>query len=73
MLTYVLQRFIQSIVVLVVVGLVAFSMFSYVGDPVKQKRNTMGYFVLLFLFALIGLSYALKKEFWRDIKQTDKK
>lgn len=36
MLIYVIQRFLQSILVLIVVGLVAFSMFSYVGDPVDN-------------------------------------
>ncbi len=36
MLAYVFQRFFQSIIVLIVVGLVAFSMFSFVGDPVEN-------------------------------------
>ncbi len=36
MLAYVFQRLVQSIAVLLVVGLVAFSMFSFVGDPVEN-------------------------------------
>ncbi len=36
MLAFVIRRFIQSIVVLLVVGLVAFSMFRFVGDPIDN-------------------------------------
>jgi peptide/nickel transport system permease protein len=36
MLAYVIQRIVQSAVVLLVVGLVAFSMFRFVGDPVEN-------------------------------------
>ena len=36
MLAYVLRRVLQSVVVLLVVGLVAFSMFRFVGDPVEN-------------------------------------
>lgn len=46
---------------------------SYVGTPNKAKREFIGIFVLLFIAVLIILSYALKKEFWRDIKKSDKK
>ncbi len=46
---------------------------SYVADPVKTEREFLGKLVLLFLLVMIGLSYALKKEFWRDIKKADKK
>ena len=35
MIAYILRRVIQSIVVMLVVGLVAFSLFRYVGDPVS--------------------------------------
>ena len=44
MLAYVIRRVVQSIVVLLVVGLVAFSMFRFIGDPVEnllgQERTT---------------------------------
>ncbi len=36
MLTYVLKRVLQSALVLLVVGLVAFSMFQFVGDPIDN-------------------------------------
>ena len=36
MLAYVIRRVIQSIVVLLMVGLVAFSMFRFIGDPVEN-------------------------------------
>lgn len=41
---------------------------SYIGDPVKEKRETIGKYVILFLFLFTILSYFLKKEFWKDIK-----
>ncbi|MEE9447914.1 MAG: cytochrome c1, partial [Arenicellales bacterium] len=40
---------------------------SYVGEPIKAKRQQYGMFVMLFLFILFALSYALKKEYWRDV------
>lgn len=44
MLAYVIRRVFQSIVVLLMVGLVAFSMFRFIGDPVEnllgQERTT---------------------------------
>ena len=44
MLAYVIRRVLQSIVVLLAVGLVAFSMFRFVGDPIEnllgQERTT---------------------------------
>ncbi|PRY93058.1 peptide/nickel transport system permease protein [Hasllibacter halocynthiae] len=36
MLSYILRRILQSVIVLLVVGLVAFSMFRFVGDPIEQ-------------------------------------
>ncbi|WP_343563320.1 ABC transporter permease [Kiloniella sp. b19] len=36
MLTFVLRRIFQSVLVLLVVGLVAFSMFRFVGDPIEN-------------------------------------
>ena len=36
MLAYIFRRALQSVVVLLVVGLVAFSMFRFVGDPVDN-------------------------------------
>jgi ubiquinol-cytochrome c reductase cytochrome c1 subunit len=39
----------------------------YVGEPAATKRAQLGAFVMLFLFLMLGLTYALKKEYWRDI------
>ena len=36
MLAYIVRRLLQSIIVLLVVGLVAFSMFRFVGDPIEN-------------------------------------
>ena len=40
---------------------------DYVGEPVKQKRMRLGFWVISFLVVFFFLSYALKKEYWRDI------
>ncbi|MEW9898852.1 cytochrome c1 [Chitinivorax sp. PXF-14] len=40
----------------------------YMGEPAQNKRETIGYVVLLFLIlVLVPLSYALKKEYWKDV------
>ena len=39
----------------------------YMGEPAARSRKTIGLIVLGFLFLLIPLVYALKKEFWKDI------
>lgn len=40
---------------------------DYVGEPMKQKRQTIGMMVLAYLFALGLLLFALKKEYWKDV------
>lgn len=39
----------------------------YAGEPNKLERESMGIWVLAFLFVLFIVSYLLKKEYWRDI------
>lgn len=39
----------------------------YVGEPAKMQRYTIGIFVLIFLAFLFVVSYAMKKEFWKDV------
>lgn len=39
----------------------------YAGEPNKLERQSMGVWVLAFLFVLFIVSYLLKKEYWRDI------
>lgn len=40
---------------------------AYMAEPVKQQRNQLGWFVLLFLGVLLALTYKLKKAYWKDI------
>lgn len=39
----------------------------YLGEPHASYRKELGVIVLLFLFGMLGLTYLLKKEYWRDI------
>ncbi|SFW28747.1 cytochrome c1 [Nitrosovibrio sp. Nv17] len=39
----------------------------YVGEPAATKRTQLGIIVMLFLFVMLGLTYALKHEYWKDI------
>ena len=39
----------------------------YVGEPAREARTTLGIYVMLFLGVLFVLSYALKKQFWKDV------
>lgn len=39
----------------------------WMGEPVAHERRTIGVFVLIFLAGLFVLSYALKKNYWRDV------
>ncbi|MFA7607306.1 MAG: cytochrome c1 [Rhodocyclaceae bacterium] len=43
------------------------SFLVWMGEPVAEKRKSIGAFVLIFLAGLFVLSYALKKNYWRDI------
>lgn len=40
---------------------------DFMSEPAKLVRYKLGYIVLGFLFLLLILTYALKKEFWKDI------
>jgi ubiquinol-cytochrome c reductase cytochrome c1 subunit len=39
----------------------------YLGEPAATKRVQLGMMVMLFLFLMLGLTYALKKEYWKDV------
>jgi len=39
----------------------------YMGEPAAKSRKTWGLIALAFLSGLIFLTYALKKEFWKDV------
>ncbi|MDI6745614.1 MAG: cytochrome c1 [Rhodocyclaceae bacterium] len=40
---------------------------NYIGEPMANFRKELGVFVLIFLFILFIFSYALKREYWKDI------
>ncbi|GMQ89566.1 MAG: cytochrome c1 [Gammaproteobacteria bacterium] len=40
---------------------------DYMGEPIKQERQSLGIKVLLFLFVFFIIAYLLKKEYWKDI------
>ena len=41
----------------------------FLGEPTYNARHTLGYIALLFLiFVLLPLTYALKREYWKDVK-----
>lgn len=40
---------------------------SYMGDPSKLKRHSLGIKVLLFLLVFFIFAYLLKKEYWKDV------
>jgi len=40
---------------------------DYLGEPAKLERQRLGIWVLLFLVVFFVVSYALKKEYWKDI------
>ncbi|ATE58960.1 cytochrome c1 [Thauera sinica] len=43
------------------------SFIVWMGEPVAEKRKSIGTVVLIFLAGLFVLSYALKKNYWKDI------
>lgn len=41
----------------------------WASEPVAGFRRQVGYGVLVFLLLLFGVAYALKKEYWKDVKK----
>lgn len=39
----------------------------YLGEPHAAHRKELGMMVLLFLFGMLGLTYLLYKEYWKDV------
>ncbi|MEO0524007.1 MAG: ABC transporter permease, partial [Pseudomonadota bacterium] len=66
MLAYVLRRVFQSAIVLLVVGLVAFSMFRFVGDPIDnmlgQERTQAD---IERLRTQLGLDQPFPVQYWK--------
>ena len=44
------------------------SFLTYVAEPAKLDRINTGIYVIIFLLIFAGLSYMLKNEYWRDVK-----
>ncbi len=69
MLNYIIRRIFQSLVVLLVVGLVAFSMFRFVGDPIDnmlgQERTQAD---IERLRTQLGLDQPFPVQYWRFLK-----
>jgi len=40
---------------------------DYAAEPIKQKRQSMGVFVTLFLVVFFVFAFLLKKEYWKDV------
>ena len=40
---------------------------TYMSEPARHDRVRIGLYALIVLSVLIGLAYALKKEFWKDV------
>jgi len=40
---------------------------TYMSEPARHQRVTVGLYTLLVIFILIALSYALKKAYWKDV------
>ncbi|KPP84370.1 MAG: peptide/nickel transport system permease protein [Rhodobacteraceae bacterium HLUCCO07] len=70
MLAYIIRRVFQSALVLLVVGLVAFSMFSFVGDPIDnmlgQERTQAD---VERLRQTLGLDQPFVVQYWRFLEQ----
>ena len=39
----------------------------YLAEPAKLVRYRIGFWVMVFMLVFVGLSYLLKKEYWRDV------
>jgi len=70
MLAYIIRRVAQSVLVLFIVGLVAFSMFRFVGDPVDnmlgQERTQAD---IERLRTTLGLDQPFPVQYWRFLEQ----
>lgn len=40
---------------------------AYAAEPGKAKMHDTGFWVLVYLLLLVPLTYAIKKEFWKDV------
>jgi cytochrome c1 len=40
---------------------------TYMAEPTKNKRVSLGLIVLLYLCVLFGFAYWMKREYWKDV------
>jgi cytochrome c1 len=40
---------------------------EYMGEPIRNKRISLGIIVLMFLGVLFFFAYWLKREYWKDV------
>ena len=43
------------------------SFLVYMGEPAKLVRYRVGFWVIAFLFVLLGATYLMKREYWKDV------
>ncbi|NYW24536.1 cytochrome c1, partial [Escherichia coli] len=43
------------------------SFLQWMGEPVAEKRKTIGIWVMLYLVVFFVLTYLLKKAYWKDV------
>jgi len=41
---------------------------DYIGEPMQLERRSIGMGVMVFLLVFFGLTYFLKKEYWKEVK-----
>jgi ubiquinol-cytochrome c reductase cytochrome c1 subunit len=41
---------------------------TYLGEPVARERQAVGMLVIFFLLIFFGFAYALKREYWKDVR-----
>jgi ubiquinol-cytochrome c reductase cytochrome c1 subunit len=41
---------------------------EYIAEPAQMQRRSLGFPVIAFLIVFTLIAWALKKEFWKDVK-----
>ena len=40
---------------------------QWMGEPIAEKRKSIGIWVMIYLAVFFALAYALKKAYWKDV------
>ena len=43
------------------------SFMQWMGEPIAEKRKSIGIWVMIYLAVFFALAYALKKAYWKDV------